>query len=259
MLKSPKVRGGLGETLLGELLAQMLPREHYALQHGFASGEKVDAAVRVGGRAGAGGRQVPPRELPARSWRRPTRSGAAPCRRAFVRDVKDRVDEIAKQVHPARRGHVRLRPDVHAGRERLLRDHHQGRGRRRSPPPPTRWSGGSSRYRPTAFYAYLQVIVLGLRGLRIERDAQEIQARLGPAAGRPRQVPRVLRHARRATSPMPGRSTTTRAPGWGGSRTSSRGSARRRPGRAARNRRVIRALDRPRGPVGNNRLWYYRG
>jgi DNA recombination protein RmuC len=36
---------------------------------------------------------------------------------------------------------------------------------------------------PNTFYAYLRVIVLGLRGLRIERDAQEIQARLGRLRG----------------------------------------------------------------------------
>ena len=36
---------------------------------------------------------------------------------------------------------------------------------------------------PNSFYAYLRVIVLGLKGLRIERDAQEIQARLGRLRG----------------------------------------------------------------------------
>ena len=36
---------------------------------------------------------------------------------------------------------------------------------------------------PNTFYAYLRVIVMGLRGLRIERDAQEIQARLGRLRG----------------------------------------------------------------------------
>jgi len=36
---------------------------------------------------------------------------------------------------------------------------------------------------PNSFYAYLAVIVLGLRGLRIERGAQEIQARLARLRG----------------------------------------------------------------------------
>src|SRR5262249_60190438 len=36
---------------------------------------------------------------------------------------------------------------------------------------------------PNSFYAYLQVIVLGLRGLQIEQDAREIQGRLARLRG----------------------------------------------------------------------------
>ena len=36
---------------------------------------------------------------------------------------------------------------------------------------------------PNSFYAYLQVIVLGLRGLQIEQDAREIQSRLARLRG----------------------------------------------------------------------------
>jgi len=63
ILKSPKVRGGLGETLLASSWAADAPREHYELQRLFKSGEKVDAAIRLAA-AGARGCQVPARELP---------------------------------------------------------------------------------------------------------------------------------------------------------------------------------------------------
>ena len=50
ILKSPKVRGGLGETFLENMLAQMFSQEHYALQHQFSTGDRVDAVVRIGDR-----------------------------------------------------------------------------------------------------------------------------------------------------------------------------------------------------------------
>src|SRR5512137_2745605 len=45
ILQPPKLRGGLGEQFLGELLAQVLPPKFYTLQHMFSSGERVDAVV----------------------------------------------------------------------------------------------------------------------------------------------------------------------------------------------------------------------
>ncbi len=49
ILRAPKLRGGLGEFFLADLLAQILPTDHFATQFRFKSGEKVDAVIKLGG------------------------------------------------------------------------------------------------------------------------------------------------------------------------------------------------------------------
>lgn len=44
----PHVRGGLGETILNELLGTWLPAKAFALQFPFRDGSRVDAVVRIG-------------------------------------------------------------------------------------------------------------------------------------------------------------------------------------------------------------------
>ena len=91
----------------------------------------------------------------------------------FARDVKAHVDAIARQVHPARRGDVRLRVHVPPVGGDLLRA--RVREDRRAAQR-TRTTSGSFPVSPTTLTAYLQVIVLGLKGLQIEQHAQEVMA-----------------------------------------------------------------------------------
>jgi DNA recombination protein RmuC len=44
-LKSPKLRGNIGEQVLEELVGQILPKQTYKLQHHFKSGSIVDLAI----------------------------------------------------------------------------------------------------------------------------------------------------------------------------------------------------------------------
>ncbi len=48
LLQAPQFRGGLGEFLLEEVLAQLFPRELYSISYAFESGERVDAALHIG-------------------------------------------------------------------------------------------------------------------------------------------------------------------------------------------------------------------
>ncbi len=173
VLKSPKVRGGLGETLLEQLLAQMLPREHWTMQHGFRSGEKVDAVIRIGERL------VPvDAKFPLENFRRmleePEEERRRPHRRAFTRDVKLRIDEIAKKyILPDEATYdfaLMYVPAENVYYEITVRQEDDDEAiaayalSRRVVP-----------VSPNTLFAYLQVIILGLRGLRIEANAREIQ------------------------------------------------------------------------------------
>jgi len=181
VLKSPKMRGGLGETLLERLLDEMLPREHWMTQHAFRSGEKVDAAIKIGERI------VPvDAKFPLENFRRmlgeTDDAQRRQHRKAFARDVKLRVDEIAKKYILPDEGtydfalmyvpaenvyyEIAVRPED-ADEEPIAT---YALSRRVVP------------VSPNSMFAYLQVIVLGLRGLRIEANARRIQedlARLG--------------------------------------------------------------------------------
>ena len=41
LLRSPKLRGGIGEVMLEEILRQILPSQNYQMQYTFKSGEKL--------------------------------------------------------------------------------------------------------------------------------------------------------------------------------------------------------------------------
>jgi DNA recombination protein RmuC len=181
ILRAPKMRGGFGEMLLERLLAEILPADAYRLQHGFRSGDKVDAAILVAGR------MVPvDSKFPLENFRRMVEEAdeeqRRPARRAFLKDVRNRVDEIAKKYIlpdentfdfalmyiPAENVYYEVILRDESGEDSLL-----GYALSRRVVPVS----------PNSFYAYLQVILLGLRGLRIEQNAREILGVLGRLQG----------------------------------------------------------------------------
>src|SRR2546427_8154727 len=181
ILRAPKLRGGLGELLLGDLLAQVLPAGHFVLQPTFPSGERGDAVVRLGPAL------VPvDAKFPLEDFRRlleagddETRTGA---RRAFVARVRKHIDDVAaKYILPDEGTYdfaLMYVPAENVYYEAIVRDD-AGNERHASTAALERKVIPVS---PNCFYAYLQAIVLGLRGLRIEARAQEVVRQLARLA-----------------------------------------------------------------------------
>ena len=182
MLRSPKVRGGIGEYLLAELLAQVLPQAHFDLQYTFKGGERVDAVLRLGD-----GLVPVDSKFPLENFerlRRATELGDEPgektAQRSFVSDVKKHIDAIAERYIRPGEGTYEFAmmyiPAEGVYQEIIRQDEGDGLDlfqyalARKVVP-----------VSPQSFYAYLQVIVMGLRGLTIERRAREIMERVGDA------------------------------------------------------------------------------
>lgn len=180
LLKPPKLRGGMGETLLKELLAQILPAGHFDIEHAFKSGERVDAVIKIGDSL------VPvDAKFPLESFRRladvEDEAQAKKARKEFLGAVKKHIDEIATKYILPDEGTYEFAlmyiPAENVYYESIIRDE-AGEGlfpyavERRVIP-----------VSPNSFYGYLQVIVRGLKGMRIEEHAREIQGRLGRLQG----------------------------------------------------------------------------
>jgi len=169
-LQSPKLRGGIGEQVLRDLLEQILPRENYVLQHTFKRGsiETVDAIVKTD-------RGVIPidSKFPMENFKRmmaaenDVEKGRA--RRDFVRDVKKHVDAISrKYIRPAE-GTVDFAimyiPSEPVYYETVMCEADLNT---------YAWTKKVLFVSPNSFYYFLRIVLMGLQEKRIAEGARQI-------------------------------------------------------------------------------------
>lgn len=175
ILRSPKLRGTIGELFLGNLLSQILPSEHYIEQHRFQSGEVVDAVVKL-----RDNMLVPvDSKFPLENFQKmlvASDEEKDSHKKMFINDVKKHIDKIAKQYILPDEGTLNLAlmyiPAENVYYETIVKGIeendlvHYAHSRNVIP------------VSPNSFYVYLQTILLGLRGMQIESSAREMMQNL---------------------------------------------------------------------------------
>lgn len=95
-LRSPKLRGNIGEMVLKDLISQIFPKSSYHLQYSFKSGDKVDAVIMTGA-----GLLPVDSKFPMENFQKMV-SSIVPAqqdvlRKTFARDIRSHVTAISKK------------------------------------------------------------------------------------------------------------------------------------------------------------------
>jgi DNA recombination protein RmuC len=174
MLKAPKLRGGLGELLLEDLLKQVLPIRSFEMQYRFKSGQAVDAVIHL-----SGGMVPVDSKFPLENFQKMLEAKSEQEKRTAVRtfrsDVKKHIDAISDKYILPDEGTFDFAlmyvPAENIYYETIIKDEtvseeeglYSYAMKKRVIP-----------VSPNSFYAHLRVIAMGFKGLQIEKSAKEI-------------------------------------------------------------------------------------
>jgi len=171
-LRSPKLRGNIGEQVLRELLGQFLPKESFHLQYRFRSGDIVDAAIKT--ESGI----IPidskfPMENFKEMMKAETESQKKVFEKEFSKDVRKHIDDIAKKYILPEEGtidyalmYIPSEPVYYEIMSNIpdLSDYSH---KKRVLP-----------VSPSTFYAYMRAILMSFEGKKIEEKARAILSSL---------------------------------------------------------------------------------
>lgn len=181
-LQNPKQRGVLGEYHLASLLQNVLPPGRFQMQYRFNDGETVDAVIFLEDD------QILPidSKFSLENYNRLVEETEPAARQALVKlfkgDLKSRIDETAKYIRPTE-GTMDF-AFMFIPSEAIYYDLLANKvgTTRTSARDLIEYAFREKRViivSPTSFMAYLQTVLQGLRSLQIERQAKEIQLRVG--------------------------------------------------------------------------------
>jgi len=166
-LRSPKLRGNIGEQVLKELLSQHFPKDSFRLQYIFKNGEKVDAVIKT-----SQGMIPIDSKFPMENFRRlikeTDKQAREKIKKEFISDVKKHIQTIAKKYIVVDEGTLDYAlmyiPSESVFYEIINEaDLFDFAGKQRILP-----------VSPMSFYAYIKAVLMSFEGQRIQSKAREI-------------------------------------------------------------------------------------
>ncbi len=171
-LRSPKMRGQIGEAVLKDLLGQVLPKQNFHLQYAFKGGEIVDAALQL-----EQGIIPIDAKFPMENFRKMQKAKddkeVDMFRKLFITDVKKHIDAISTKYIRPQEGTLDFAlmyiPSEPVYYEMISNapDLDDYAYRKRVRP-----------VSPSTMYAYLRAIIMSLEGSKIEAQAGQILSAL---------------------------------------------------------------------------------
>jgi DNA recombination protein RmuC len=183
LLKAPKLRGGLGESMLEDLLKQVIPASSYATQYRFRNGNTVDAIVKT-----ANGIIPIDSKFPLENFRKMVEASSEAEKKSsyklFVSDVKKHIDAIAQKYIAPDEGTFDFAlmyiPAENIYYETIIKNDDYD-------DETNIYNYGVQRrvfsVSPNTFYAQLHVLALGFKGMEVEKSAKEIIQNLARLQG----------------------------------------------------------------------------
>ncbi len=166
-LRSPKLRGGVGEQVLKDLLTEVLPKNNFQTPYRFREGEMVDAIVKT--KQGL----IPiDSKFPMESFQRYAKAKVGEKEnylKEFIRDIKKHIDDISRKYILPQEGTldyaIMYVPAESVFSEIALNQ-------------PELLEYAQTKkvilVSPNTFYYYLKIIMMGLEGAKIEEASKRI-------------------------------------------------------------------------------------
>lgn len=166
-LKSPKLRGNIGEEVLKDLISQMFPKNSFHLQYSFKNGSKVDAVLKTD----AGILPIDSK-FPMENFQKMVREKKKELRKkikkTFISDVKKHIKDISQKYILPEEGtmdfalmYIPSEP-VYYEIVNVRELNNYARQKRVYP------------VSPTTLYAHLQMILLSFEGKKIELKSKQV-------------------------------------------------------------------------------------